>query len=216
MLSCVRRPAATFWIWRGAVVGAAPQGNTVAVRRNAGAVHDDPVESADRLLALLPARDERWVPELSQTRLNSAQGKLNVLALLDQRPAVLIPAETVRVGSVVDVVGLLQEGENPLARIFPTGSESLADRLVHPAPDQRDGLLTGIPESPPELWESQCLDEECVRLLARGDLDGFVKHREAILTDVIARNVQRHALFGFRDGPDLRALFAGEAGPDAA
>jgi hypothetical protein len=216
------------WIWRGAVVGAAPQGNTVGVRRNAGSIHDDPVASADRLLALLPAGGERWAPDLSQTRLNSAQAKLNVLALVDQRPAVLVPADDGQAGTSVDVADLLQQGDNPLAKIVSEPMlglpgvrlaakdfNSLANRLVHP-PREHDRLFTGIPGSPPELLESQCLDERCVRLLVQGDVQGFIQHRREILTTVIARNVQRHALFGFRDGPDLRSLFEEEAGPDAA
>jgi len=97
------------WIWRGAVVGAAPQGNTVAIRRNAGAVYDDPVASADRLLALLPAGGERWEPDLSQTRLNSAQAKLNVLALADQRPAVLVQPDNGETGTSVDVCSLASQ-----------------------------------------------------------------------------------------------------------
>lgn len=204
------------WIWRGAVLGATAQlGNSAGLRRNASAVYDDPVESADRLLAMLPAGGENWVPDLDQTHPRSVQAKLNVLALLDERPVVLVPTGTARVGSAVDVVGILQEGESPLARIHVQAG-SLADRLVHPSPHEPNGLLAGIPASPPELWGSQCLDEESVRLLARGDLVGFTEHRRVILERVIARNVQRHALFGFRDGPDLRSLFAGEAGPDAA
>lgn len=205
------------WIWRGAVVGAAPQGNTVGVRRNAGAVHDDAVETADRLLALLPAGGDRWTPDLNQTRLNSAQAKLNALALVDQRPTVLVPTEEAQVGSSVDIIGILDEGGNPLARILSFAhSDSLGNRLVHPSPGERDRLRSGILASPQELWESQCLDEECVRLLAHDEVDRFIQRRQEILRTVIARNVQRHALFGFRDGPDLRSLFDEEAGPDAA
>jgi hypothetical protein len=55
-----------------------------------------------------------------------------------------------------------------------------------------------------------------VRLLTEGDFHGFIQHRKEILTTVIAHNVQRHALFGFRDGPDLRSLFDEEVDPDAA
>jgi hypothetical protein len=37
------------------------------------------------------------------------------------------------------------------------------------------------------------------------------------MCDVIRQNVQRRALFGFRDEPDLSSLFEDEgAGPDAA
>ncbi|XMA38085.1 DUF262 domain-containing protein [Streptomyces albogriseolus] len=80
------------WIWRGAAVGAAPQGNTVALRRNAGAVHDDPVASATRVLGLLPIGGELWKPDLTQTPLNRTQTKINVLGLLSAHPVLLTPA----------------------------------------------------------------------------------------------------------------------------
>ncbi|MGH3417285.1 MAG: DUF262 domain-containing protein, partial [Actinocrinis sp.] len=59
------------WVWRGSTVQIAPQGNTVALRNFAAAVTDDPVDSAARLLDLLPhRRDERpWMPDLGQTSL---------------------------------------------------------------------------------------------------------------------------------------------------
>lgn len=216
------------WIWRGAAVGAAPQGNTVAVRRNAAAVDGDPVASADRLLSLLPAGDRPWLPDLNQTRPNSAQAKLNILALLDQRPTVLVSGEHGPAGSPVDITDLLQRGENPLARIVSENmigffgrpvtrelADSMANRLVHP-PQVRDRLYTAIGGGRVQQLETQCLDERCVRLLANGDVEEFLEHRTELLMEAIGRNVQRHALFGFRDGPDLRSLFDEGVGPDAA
>lgn len=212
------------WIWRGAVVGAAPQGNTVGVRRYSNAIHDDPVASADRLLSLLPAGGEHWTPDLTQTRLNGAQAKLNVLALLDQRPTVLVPAGG---RQAVDPIDILLKGDSPLTRVVneymlrvlglaltEDDFNSLANRLVHP-PRDGDQLFLGVIQSRADQWESQCLDEDCVRLLKNGDLQGFIEHRRALLAAAISRNVQRHARFGFRDGPDLRSLFA-EEDPDAA
>lgn len=216
------------WIWRGAALGAAPQGNTVGVRRNADAVHGDPVTSADRLLALLPAGGDRWVPDLRQTRLNSAQGKLNLMALLDERPVVLAAEGASSAGTPVDVASVLREGGNPLVKIIDEDVialfggtvtddtyDSLANRLVHP-PRAGRPLFTAIGGAQIEWLETQCIDARCVELLTSGDLDGFLRHRAELIDAAIARNVQRHALFGFRDGPDLRALFDEESDPDAA
>lgn len=215
------------WIWRGAAVGAAPQGNTVGVRRNADAVHDDPVASADRLLRLLPGRGERWTPDLAQTRLNSAQGKLNVLALLDRRPVVL-EGDDGHPGMSVDIVEIMHKGENPLVRILSEAAldglgartlgssfDSLANRVVHP-PGGRFGLFRAIIHAPPEWLRSHCIDERCVELLNKGDAQAFLDRRGELLDEVIAHNVQRHALFGFRDGPDIRSLFDEGADSDVA
>lgn len=210
------------WIWRGAAIGAAPQGNTVAVRRNTAAVYDEPVGSADRLLGLLPPGGERWVPDLSRTRLNSSQAKLNILALLDQRPAALVGD-----GGADFITHVLQEHQNPLAviispglaRTFHVASDellgTLANRLVHPPADP-DQLLSAILSADQRTLHSQCLDDESVAALNSGTVHAFLRHRAELLRVTIAENVQSHALFGFRDGPDLRSLFDGKDDSHAA
>jgi Protein of unknown function DUF262 len=240
------------WVWRGSVVGPAPAGNTIALRRYAGAVRDAPLASANRLLSLLPAGGASWEPDLNQVKLNSAQGKLNVLALLGQHPRVLAGNDDVMVGDLVDVRGLLHSGVNPLVHILPTqmhipvnGTEiefefegstvmgafvrpvsprslewgqSLAARLIHP-PRPRARFVAAIVRGDlaTDVLHSQCLDADTVAALAAKDLDGFLARRAVQMRDVIKRNVQRFALFGFRDGPDLESLFADErAMPDGA
>ncbi len=201
------------WVWRGSVVGVAPQGNTVGVRRNAGAIYDDPVASADRLLRLLPPGGERWAPDLRQTKLNSAQGKLNVLALIDLEPRVL------NTGVLVDLVGILQGGDNPLAPIFHPATiknaanewliSSLANRVIHP-PGTHPVL-----GNDPDILASQCIDWTSSEIQAAGP-ETFLMHRAVHMGATIARIVQRHAVFGFRDGPELRALFDDEEADSGA
>jgi hypothetical protein len=240
------------WVWRGSVVGPAPEGNTIALRRYAAAVKDDGPASVSRLLALLPRGDRAWEPDLTQLRLNSAQGRLNLLALLGQHPKVLADAEDSAVGDMVDVGSLLEEGVNPLAEIFPSmvevevpgtprkieraggptristirqvhprslpGGQSLAARLIHP-PRARGQLAAAIARGDlaEQILRSQCLDAGSVEALAADDIEGFLARRTEIMCDVIRQNVQRRALFGFRDEPDLSSLFEDEgAGPDAA
>ncbi|GAA3747314.1 DUF262 domain-containing protein [Salinactinospora qingdaonensis] len=221
------------WVWRGAVLGVAPQGNTAGLRKNAKAVAGDPVGSAERLIGLLPTPDSAvWRPDLGHTRLNAALGKVNILGLLSRGPLPLPgTAEAERAdgtaGRPVDVASVLEADSPPplLAPIFdigwPTG-ENVANRVVAPGakPAQvRDALLAG--EVDERLLHSQCLDEGCVGLLRDGDTDGFLARRAELAGAVIAEHVQNHALFGFRDGPALSTLFedtpdpapAGEDGP---
>ncbi|MEU8396846.1 hypothetical protein AB0C28_16780 [Nonomuraea sp. NPDC048892] len=54
---------------------------------------------------------------------------------------------------------------------------------------------------------SHCLDAELVRLLRQGRADDFLKRRAAEVEAIIHDHVQSRALFGFRDGPDVAALF---------
>ena len=100
----------------------------------------------------------------------------------------------------------------------PGLAKSLANRLIHPAAEDLE-LQRAISDGalPPELLESQCLDARCVDLLRTRDADGMLSYRADLITAVIRRNVQRHALFGFRDGPELRTLLDDEEiSPDAA
>jgi hypothetical protein len=49
-----------------------------------------------------------------------------------------------------------------------------------------------------------------VDLLRGGDEQGFLTHRARLLQEHIAQHVQRLALFGFPDGPDVASLFEDE------
>jgi hypothetical protein len=205
------------WVWRGSIVGVAPQGNTVGVRRNADAIHDDPIASADRLLRLLPTGGDRWIPDLTQTKLNSAQGKLNVLALYDLEPRVF------DTGAPVDLVGILEAGTNPLVPIWPPEMplidpanrwllSSLANRVIQPR-----GIQPAALYGDPAVLASHCVDEVWTDQVSAEGPDGFLRHRADRLRVKIAEIVQRHALFGFPDGPDVRALFDDEGvDPSAA
>ncbi len=210
------------WVWRGSVVGA--PSNISEVRRYVSAIHGDAAASANRLLQLLPPGGEGWVPDVYQLRLTSAQAKLNLLAFLAQRPVILGGYED-RGREFVNVPALLNGGVRPFTRIFtqtPVNhdhqlAESLANHVVQPESGRIHlPLLIAEGRLPPEVLASQCLDDECVALLRAADMEGFLRYRATLISDILSRNVQRHALFGFWDGPDLRSLFAAEEGdPDA-
>lgn len=232
------------WVWRGSVIGPAPEGNTVALRRYAGAVYGDALESATRLLQLLPRTHGSWSVDVSEVRLGTAKGKVNVLALLQERPRIVADGVADKVGQRVDIHSILDSGANPLAEIFPEnitvpteggdsmselegsrlrfslvksvrprdlpGGRSIAARIIHPArPASRimNALKSGLEE---EILSSQCMDFECVEALRKDKVEDFIARRSKIVTDVIRRNVQRNALFGFSDGPEPAALFDDE------
>jgi hypothetical protein len=205
------------WIWRGAVVGAAPQGNTVALRRNATAVVDDPIASANRLLELLPPGGDNWEPDLTQIALNRAQAKINILGLLSAHPVLLTDVTDsdggrhVR-GSRIDQPEILRElldsGRSPVIPIVSGVSGGLANRLVHPLTAETGAdLLTGTPDL--ATLSSHCVDDVCLALLERGRHDDFLARRAENVRQVIADHVQRMALWGFADGPEPDAWFDG-------
>ena len=217
------------WIWRGAVTGVAPQGNTVALRRNAQAIYDDPVSSADRLLHMLPPQHRPWQPDIEQTRLTRAQAKLNALSYFALRPKA--------VGSVwdgvspdscetVNAVDLMDEAHVPWVDLVPPGRsnsplvKSVANKLIHPpySPDKIRRALLQF-DFPADVLASHCLDEESIEFWREGNYTEFLEWRAITATEVIGEHVQSHALFGFRDGPGLDPLFEESderAGTDAA
>ncbi|PSK99014.1 uncharacterized protein DUF262 [Murinocardiopsis flavida] len=206
------------WIWRGSVLGVAPQGNTVGLRKNAQAVRDDPTASAERLIGLLPAgAAATWVPDLSHTRINSALGKVNILGLLSRAPRPLPSAGTLMRTEAeerpIDISAVLELDAPPplLAPVFdlawPEG-ENIANRLVAPgakAAQVHAALLDG--EVDDRFLTGQCLDAACLKFLRSGDSHGFLAHRGELARSVIAAHVQEYALFGFRDGPTLSTMF---------
>ncbi|MFC4006045.1 DUF262 domain-containing protein [Nonomuraea purpurea] len=194
------------WIWRGAVLGVAPQGNTVALRQGAAAVHTDPLESAQRLIELLPTTTP-WRPDLSQTRLNRAQAKVNILGLLSREPRNL--GESDAFGEPVDIAELLEAG-TPLVPIdvADVSNGGMANRIV-----QRPGDVGDLAELllhqhlDQQLLASHCLDAESLALLRSGRWTSFLERRGTEIETVIYDHVQSRALFGFPDGPDLTELF---------
>lgn len=200
------------WIWRGAVVGVAPQGNTVALRQNASAIYDDPVGSANRLLELLPRGSENWEPDLSQIALNRTQAKVNILGMLSREPAML-PVHTDHVPTHVDYIKLLDRGQVfvPIVRSDGYLSRSIANRMIYPAAVGHH-MIKNLRSADLAVLDSHCIDKRAAELLFKGDYDEFLERRADILTNVIKEHVQKRALLGFRDGPDITTLFEDEPG----
>lgn len=196
------------WIWRGAVLGVAPQGNTVGIRQGASAIHTDPEASAGRLLALLPSQSRAWRPDLSQTRLNRAQAKVNVLGLLSRQPR-LLPREDNDSAGVIDAAQLLEEGKilHPLVEVSIPWGTGIPNRVIYPS--ERVGDLTVAlmnADIGDGVLVSHCIDREALNLLRHGRSADFLARRATIVAGVITDHVQSRALFGFRDGPDVTSF----------
>jgi hypothetical protein len=207
------------WIWRGSVLGVAPQGNTVALRRNGMAVESDPVDSADRLLSLLPP-NEIWQPDLSAIKLNQARAKVNLLGMLSRRPRILVQPEGADdlVGTPMDPSWLMEQGWNPLVTVMHGGGplhDTVANRFVHPR-DVPDDEIYGVldpHEFSEEVLASHFIDEKGWHLWRHDRQDEFVSYRAKLVKKAILDHVQENALFGFPDGPDLTSLITpGDAG----
>ncbi|MFJ6214757.1 DUF262 domain-containing protein [Streptomyces sp. NPDC092296] len=215
------------WIWRGSIVGVAPQGNTVGLRRNAKAVQEDALESATRLLNLLPPGGDQWQPDLTQTRLNRAQTKVNLLGMLSAHPVMLV---TGRIdGEEIQPRGRIDQ-PSFLPRLLDTGSplltevvsaaggagslaDTLANRALHPPLPGRISLGDILAVAPPEILRSHCMDQECATLLYDEDVSAFLERRAAILSETIATHVQRQALWSFDDGPGTASWFEDDSPP---
>jgi hypothetical protein len=208
------------WFWRGAASGVQVDGFTVALRKSVNAVRDDPVASARRLLELIRPMRDNWVPDLTQTASGrSAMARLNLLALAARRPRLIVSNDETQIGDVVDLAGIVDEGQRPYLKIVQKTADStemadtLANRLVHPPVDADVAavLTSGLER---EMLTSQLVDDECVALLGAGDTSAFLQRRSKLVSDAIAAYVLRNAKWGFRDGPPVAPLFGGHDGHD--
>lgn len=187
----------------------------MALRRNATAIKSDPIVSAQRLLEMLPPGGEQWTPDLSQTALNRAQAKLNVLGLLSLRPVLLTDyrdedGNRHTPGTRIDqprlLASLLAGKASPLAPILSGWEKGVANRIVHPPVDKQVNVLSLLASGGPEALRSHCFDEN-ERVSYDSDGTGSLLMRADSVRKVIANHVQSMALWGFSDGPDPESWF---------
>jgi Protein of unknown function DUF262 len=196
------------WIWRGAVVGVAPQGNTIALRRGAFAIREDPISSVNRLLELLPhGPEEDWQPDLSQIALNRAFTKVNILGMLSREPALLTSQSTHDL-TPIEFSVLLDQGQILTQIVSGDGylERTVANRLVYP-PFLGTSMLEELTNASSAALRSHCIDDYAADMLLAGRYEEFLDRRAETLSVVIKEHVQNRALFGFRDGPNVLALF---------
>jgi hypothetical protein len=149
-----------------------------------------------------------WQPDLDQVRINTAQGKLNILGLFSLRPRWLVgerAAQALTPHDVFDSADFLQP-------IFTSPSSTvhhgLANRIIHPK-----GLAGGVQKAlkagkfPASLLASHAIDTDAVIQMLAANEEKFFERRAVRLRNMIAEHVQARALFGFRDGPEISSLF---------
>jgi hypothetical protein len=194
------------WLWRGAVLGADPDGD-VPLRRSLHAVRDSPTPEAAALAlldALPPASTPwPWRPDLAQIQLGRALARVNALGLVALGPRELVPARAelpvpnpaLAAGELLDTV------DKPLVRILPADAGSLtyglANRILHPR--IRGGAAEALLAADPATRTSHGVDDVGAELLSAGRWGQFLDHRATLLSLVITNVVDRHAEWGARD-----------------
>jgi hypothetical protein len=83
----------------------------------------------------------------------------------------------------------------------------MANRVVNSLDDGGLAQILLTYDLDERVLASHCLDAEAIGSLRLGHGQQFLEKRAAVVEKVISDHVQSHALFGFRDGPDVTALF---------
>lgn len=197
------------WVWRDAVAGTVARATSVAaVRQAVEAVDaDDPYAAAQALLRNVP-RANHFTPDLDKVHLNHAAAKINLLGLLARGPLDLTSAQPLDPASAFDggnpVRDIISDRSTPLARTF-------ANRVVTgPAPGRRP-VRSALAEAPAEVARSHLVDREGQRLLASGDVDGFLHWRAMAVASAVAAHVDAMAEWGARDGRPVAEMMRSAA-----
>jgi Protein of unknown function DUF262 len=206
------------WVWRGAALGVNIGDDAPGVRRGLRAIADagTPVDAVQALLSALPGVTERWVPDLTQVRVDRAAAKLNMLGMLLELPHRLGTTTEQPVPSwPLTATELFDEAPRPLLEIVPVQASrdplvaSMANRLLHPPLGEMAGMIDAMRNANESMLRSHCLDKECVRLLVAGDHSRFFARRAALVSEAIRRQVDDHAEWGARDGRSIADIIRG-------
>lgn len=185
------------WVWRGAVAGALAGGMSVPDIRGQVAALDatDPVRAAqDLLLAVRPSTG--FVPELDKVHFSHAKTKINVLGLLSAEPQDLM------VGGPIDVIALLDRGSPLRTIVNGLGVQTIANKVVAGVGSGAT-IQQALCSVEAAVADSHLVDARSQRLLAEGDIDGFLARRAVTAGKVIRRHVERMAEWGARDGVSM-------------
>jgi hypothetical protein len=174
------------------------------------------VDAAQALLSSLPTSCDRWEPDLTQVRPNTAGARVNMLGLWSERPRRLgLPAEQPVPPGPLTATELFDEVPRPLLEIVAQNADrdplvmTMANRLLHPPIDSGIELIDAIRGADPSTLRGHCLDAECVRLLGAGDHPGFLARRAELVREAVSRHVDDHAEWGARDRRSVTELLSG-------
>jgi hypothetical protein len=124
------------------------------------------------------------------------------------REPMLLPVHSDHMPVPVDVVSLLDKGQVfvPIVPVPGELARTVANRMIYPSSIGRN-MLRALRGADYEVLYSHCIDPFAAELLLDGKYEAFFESRATLLAEVIEKYVQERALFGFRDGPDISAMF---------
>jgi hypothetical protein len=200
------------WFWR-TLLGAGSFDDRTLRRRGIAAVGDDEEKSVQALLRLVH-KDRPRPPELSESfDARADESRITLLTLAHLGP------RNLATGEIIDVAGLIEEqGKDVFLKVLKQSgleqSRSAANRVIHPrgAPVNRL-LLRRISDHGADdpVLMSHAVDTQAAKLLAAGDLEGFLVRRSEIMTSEVRFFAERMAAWDHNDRPSVDYLLA-EAG----
>lgn len=191
------------WLWRVSVFGYG-SGATEWLRTAVNAVTQRPGEPGtapnehDAVKALLEQTSDGAPPALTlhPFRSNSAHGRIAMAALAALGP--LSPD-----GAAIDVARLLDDvGVDGFAELVRGHRADLGARAFWP----RDAGRVR-PDLPSDVLQSHAIDAPAIALFQRGDIAGFVQHREAAIVQRTNDFVRARAQPGQLALPSIGSLF---------
>ncbi len=213
------------WVWRGAITGEHRAEHIPEVR----AILRDLKEANDRggeeaavqmLMNTVPHEHRPAAPR--PFRFNSAQSKLELLALTSLGPRNLVDGELTGVGPLfasysgrvapLNVGPLLAEhGARAVLTMLAGEDDSdapertLANLLIHP-PISRRLLMAALASATPEALMSHGIDSEAADALRAHDYKRMIELRGQRLSVYVASFLDAHARWGETDRPSLAWL----------
>lgn len=207
------------WVWRYGTVSA----DLVRQSSDLSDWPESAIRAATNLLdSLSSSAGPMWSPDTYALDLMQADGRLNTLGLLSQRPPLLVATENlndlkniaettdVPISSAQILVPWLDSSDSAFCQFLPSKTMrgrriSLGGCLLHPPADGEDlwNSVMSQASGPTDRLAAHSIDGTSLRLLSMGDFDQFIARRETQMTSIIRHHVQSRARWGFRDHGNL-------------
>lgn len=200
------------WLWRGAISGTHAGDSRAFVRSQMRAVTADEEASVQALLTGL-SRSAPPELRLDEFRLQKAQSKIQMVAMLALNPRHLGTGEQLRPEAVLEAFGDKAFPEI-IARkpSFPEetrdAARGVANRLFHePQPKQQLQAWIRHPRDR-DILASHGIDQNAQSALASGEDAQFLRARHAVLTRHIGDFIKTRAAWKLSDRPSLQYVLS--------
>ncbi len=192
------------WFWR-TVLGAGAFDDRTLRRRGISAVGEDEEQSVQKLLRLLHSGIPRPLELPPSFDARADESRIALLALVHLDPRDL------RHGQRIDVAGILEEEDKgAFVKILKQSglelSRSPANRIIQAKGTPTRSLLEkriAKHGSQDSILASHAIDPQAARLLAVGDLNGFLASRSEALTAEVRNFGERMAAWNHSDRPSV-------------